>query len=102
MKTVSVPSLLLSPPPLTWAGLAPADRASFAWRLLSFDHLSARPSTVAPASLILSNVAAPTLAGGHCRLGRRNMYGTFNTVKEDGIKIDSVRHEWTGPTQHDL
>ena len=23
----------------TWAGLAPADRASFAWRLLSFDHL---------------------------------------------------------------
>jgi hypothetical protein len=24
---------------LTWAGLAPADRASFAWRLLSFDHL---------------------------------------------------------------
>jgi hypothetical protein len=31
-----------------------------------------------------------------------DMYGTFNTVKEDGIKIDSVRHEWTGPTQHDL
>jgi hypothetical protein len=24
---------------LTWAGLAPADRASFCWRLLSFDHL---------------------------------------------------------------
>src|SRR5437660_7041968 len=24
---------------LTWAGLAPADRASFRWRLLSFDHL---------------------------------------------------------------
>src|SRR5437016_12221828 len=24
---------------LTWAGLAPADRRSFAWRLLSFDHL---------------------------------------------------------------
>jgi Enoyl-(Acyl carrier protein) reductase len=24
---------------LTWAGLAPADRASFAWRLLSLDHL---------------------------------------------------------------
>src|SRR6266446_8352862 len=24
---------------LTWAGLAPADRASFAWRLPSFDHL---------------------------------------------------------------
>jgi hypothetical protein len=23
---------------LTWAGLAPADRASFAWRLLSFTH----------------------------------------------------------------
>ena len=23
----------------TWAGLAPADRASFAWRLHSFDHL---------------------------------------------------------------
>jgi hypothetical protein len=24
---------------LTWAGLAPADRASFAWRLPSFNHL---------------------------------------------------------------
>jgi hypothetical protein len=24
---------------LTWAGLAPADRASFAWRLQLFDHL---------------------------------------------------------------
>src|SRR5258707_8478389 len=24
---------------LTWAGLAPADRASLAWRLPSFDHL---------------------------------------------------------------
>ena len=24
---------------LTWAGLAPADRASFAWRLPSFDHV---------------------------------------------------------------
>src|SRR5262245_54551979 len=24
---------------LTWAGLAPADRASFGWRLPSFDHL---------------------------------------------------------------
>jgi hypothetical protein len=24
---------------LTWAGLAPADRASFAWRLPSLDHL---------------------------------------------------------------
>src|SRR4029450_8017501 len=24
---------------LTWAGLAPADRASFCWRLPSFDHL---------------------------------------------------------------
>jgi hypothetical protein len=24
---------------LTWAGLAPADRASFAWRLRSLDHL---------------------------------------------------------------
>ena len=24
---------------LTWTGLAPADRASFAWRLPSFDHL---------------------------------------------------------------
>src|ERR1700676_1759515 len=24
---------------LTWAGLAPADRASFAWRLPAFDHL---------------------------------------------------------------
>jgi hypothetical protein len=24
---------------LTWAGLAPADRASFAWRLPLFDHL---------------------------------------------------------------
>jgi len=23
----------------TWAGLAPADRASFAWRLHSLDHL---------------------------------------------------------------
>jgi hypothetical protein len=28
---------------LTWAGLAPADRASFAWRLLSFDHLVGAP-----------------------------------------------------------
>jgi hypothetical protein len=26
---------------LTWAGLAPADRASLAWRLPSFDHLAA-------------------------------------------------------------
>ena len=25
---------------LTWTGLAPADRASFAWRLPSFDHLA--------------------------------------------------------------
>jgi hypothetical protein len=25
---------------LTWAGLSPADRASFAWRLPSFDHLN--------------------------------------------------------------
>jgi len=24
---------------LTWAGLAPADRVSFAWRLPSFNHL---------------------------------------------------------------
>jgi len=24
---------------LTWVGLAPTDRASFAWRLPSFDHL---------------------------------------------------------------
>src|SRR5260370_27406179 len=31
----SLPGGLLS---LTWAGLAPADRASFAWRLRSFDH----------------------------------------------------------------
>jgi hypothetical protein len=26
----------------TWAGLAPADRASFAWRLHSFDHLATK------------------------------------------------------------
>src|SRR5882757_4930236 len=32
----SLPGGLLD---LTWAGLAPADRASLAWRLLSFDHL---------------------------------------------------------------
>ena len=32
----SLPGGLLG---LTWAGLAPADRASFAWRLRSFDHL---------------------------------------------------------------
>src|SRR5262245_57057455 len=32
----SLPGGLLG---LTWAGLAPADRASFAWRLPSFDHL---------------------------------------------------------------
>ena len=32
----SLPGDLLG---LTWAGLAPADRASFAWRLPSFDHL---------------------------------------------------------------
>jgi hypothetical protein len=32
----SLPGGLLS---LTWAGLAPADRASFAWRLPLFDHL---------------------------------------------------------------
>src|SRR5947209_17842763 len=38
----SLPGGLLG---LTWAGLAPADRASFAWRLLSLDHLSARPSS---------------------------------------------------------
>src|SRR3984893_17701009 len=31
----SLPGGLLG---LTWAGLAPADRASFAWRLPSFDH----------------------------------------------------------------
>jgi hypothetical protein len=28
---------------LTWAGLAPADRASFAWRLPSLDHLVGAP-----------------------------------------------------------
>src|SRR6516165_5043092 len=32
----SLPGGLLGP---TWAGLAPADRASFCWRLPSFDHL---------------------------------------------------------------
>src|SRR5271165_4724941 len=32
----SLPGDLLG---LTWAGLAPADRASFAWRLPSLDHL---------------------------------------------------------------
>src|SRR5438132_11696926 len=32
----SLPGSLLD---LTWAGLAPADHASFAWRLRSFDHL---------------------------------------------------------------
>ena len=32
----SLPGGLLG---LTWAGLAPADRASFAWRLPSFNHL---------------------------------------------------------------
>src|SRR5437660_4169569 len=32
----SLPGGLLD---LTWAGLAPADHASFAWRLLSLDHL---------------------------------------------------------------
>src|SRR5467141_1869813 len=32
----SLPGGLLG---LTWAGLAPADRASFAWRLPLFDHL---------------------------------------------------------------
>src|SRR6202048_2675886 len=32
-------SLPGGPLSLTWAGLAPADRASFAWRPLSFDHL---------------------------------------------------------------
>src|SRR5713101_4045488 len=32
----SLPGDLLG---LTWAGLAPADRASFAWRLPLFDHL---------------------------------------------------------------
>src|ERR1700731_1756592 len=32
-------SLPGGPLSITWAGLAPADRASFAWRLLSFDHL---------------------------------------------------------------
>src|SRR5229473_348946 len=32
----SLPGGLLG---LTWSGLAPADRASFAWRLPSFDHL---------------------------------------------------------------
>jgi hypothetical protein len=32
----SLPGGSLGP---TWAGLAPADRASFAWRLLSLDHL---------------------------------------------------------------
>ena len=32
----SLPGDLLG---LTWAGLAPADRASFTWRLPSFDHL---------------------------------------------------------------
>ena len=36
----SLPGGLLG---LTWAGLAPADRASFAWRLPLFDHPSCRP-----------------------------------------------------------
>src|SRR5262245_29071793 len=31
---------------LTWVGLAPADRASSAWRLHSFDHLVAARHTV--------------------------------------------------------
>ena len=31
---------------LTWAGLAPADRASFGWHLLSFDHLIGDASNV--------------------------------------------------------
>src|SRR4249919_905238 len=35
----SLPGDLLG---LTWAGLAPADRASFAWRLRLFDHLVGR------------------------------------------------------------
>ena len=46
---------------LTWAGLAPADRASFAWRLQSFDQLvgageqhrrDSRPSALAVVRLI--------------------------------------------------
>src|SRR6266516_6127114 len=36
----SLPGGLLD---LTWAGLAPADHASFAWRLRSFDHLVGAP-----------------------------------------------------------
>src|ERR1700736_1740275 len=39
----SLPGDLLG---LTWAGLAPADRASFAWRLPSFDHLVGAASRV--------------------------------------------------------
>jgi hypothetical protein len=41
----SLPGGLLG---LTWAGLAPADRASFAWRLPSLDHLVSAISSTLP------------------------------------------------------
>ena len=50
----SLPGGLLG---LTWAGLAPADRASFAWRLPSFDHL------VGAASSVERHVEAERLGG---------------------------------------
>ena len=47
----SLPGGLLE---LTWAGLAPADRASFAWRLQSLDHLHGEGEQ------LIGNVLAPS------------------------------------------
>src|SRR5580693_10240848 len=46
---------------LTWAGLAPADRASFAWRLPLFDHLVGNSETSYAG--ILNEAACATVQG---------------------------------------
>ena len=63
----SLPGGLLS---LTWAGLAPADRASFAWRLPLFDHLvGAREAVLRTKEPRLPHCAASILSISGPNLG---------------------------------
>ena len=55
----------------TWAGLAPADRASFAWRLHSFDHLvgeqKERSGIVSPSAFAVLRLTVRSNLVGCCR-----------------------------------